>query len=339
MQTFNGKPLIPFINCSSKAVFSMRGELQALLTKLGLTVDDLLFQDRVLHKCATENSPVNVFLVDHNEISTSWKLTQPGYKANVMGVIDHHADAGLFMDASPRIVKVCGSNASLLLDYLYGIKETTQDQGFSERFNVAQEYLLSAIVMDTLNFTWRDTPLDTQWASLILTGKTGTPKEDLNLLCKPMFNAFEDGEISELSFSLKDVLFKDYKLYSMNDTFFYAISTLHTSFQDFIQKEFDGDSKAMVQCMQEVMKSTGVQLFSITLAVREKGSSTFYQQFGVFSSTVDVKALAKHVQDSGAELELIEEGEGYYLGMQNNPNVTRKQLQPYFQEFLKNNLQ
>ena len=310
----------------------MRGELQSLLASLGLTTDDLLFQDEVLDKCAATGNVLELFLVDHNELSAAWKLSHPQVRTHVHAIIDHHADAGLFMEAKPRIVEVCGSNASLLVEYLRAMGGSSE---FHARLAEAEQHLVLAIVMDTVNFTWRVTAKDLRIAGLILEGREDMSEEELHARCKPQMDAFDAGVIPETDFGLVDVLYKDYKLYEHKDGFFYAISTMKSSFETFIAHEFGGSTEAMVQAVFGFMQRLGLSLFAITLAVREPGSSTFYQQFGVFSQTIDVTALKDHVQASGAELEVISEGPNYYLGMQNNPNVSRKQLQPYFQKHLK----
>lgn len=313
----------------------MRGELQALLTTLDLSIDDLLFQDEVLDRCATTGDALELFLVDHNELSATWKLSHPQVPTKVHAIIDHHADAQQFLDASPRIVEVCGSNASLLIEYLRGFRHDAELQA---RLAEVEKHLLLAVIMDTVNFTWRVTPKDVCIAGSILEGRKDMAEAELHALCKPQMNAFDSGVIPETKFPLTDVLYKDYKLYEHGDGFFYAISTIKTSFETFIQHEFNGSIDDMVKAVFGFMKQLGLALFAITLAVREPGSSTFYQQLGIFSDQINVTCLKDHVQASGAQLELISEGPNFYLGMQNNPNVSRKQLQPYFQKHLNNTL-
>jgi hypothetical protein len=198
----------------------------------------------------------------------------------------------------------------------------------------AEKHLLLAIVMDTVNFTWRVTPKDLCIAGSILEGRMDMTEEELHAICKQQMDTFDSGVIPETNFHLSDVLYKDYKLYEHRDGFFYAISTMKTSFGTFIEHEFNGSTDDMVKAVFGFMEALGLALFAITLAVREPGSSTFYQQLGIFSNQINVTGLKDHVQVSGAQLELISEGPNYYLGMQNNPNVSRKQLQPYFQKHL-----
>ncbi len=232
----------------------MRGELQSLLKSLEITIEDLIFQEEVLEKCSKAQVPINAFLVDHNELATAWKLSHPNLATEVLAIIDHHADAKLFSDAQPRIVQVCGSNSSLLLEYLSSLK----DRGVEERLEEVKEHLLTAIVMDTVNFTWRQNPLDLKWAGRIISGRDDCSAEELQELAKPIMNRLEEGEIPEINFPLKDIIFKDYKLYQHTDTFFFGISTLHTSFEQFIKEEFNGENSVLKAKVESLTKIIGV---------------------------------------------------------------------------------
>lgn len=312
----------------------MRGELIWLLDQLDLASDDLLFKDEVLDKCSSEGqNEMDLFLVDHNELSTGWKLSHPSMMYNVRAIIDHHADANQFLDAEPRIVKTCGSNASLLLDFL------SKDSEISERLDEVKNLLASAIILDTVNLSWRETDLDIQWASEIYTGRPDTSKEVVQEICKPIISNFDSCLIPETNFKFYDLLYKDYKLYSLEGRdFYYAISTLKTSFQTFIETEFEGSVEKMIEVIHQFMHKEQIKLFCITLAVREPNSYNFYQQFGAFtlkSEDVNISQLVEHIRNSGALLEPITCGPNYSLNMQNNPNVSRKQLQPFIQTYLK----
>lgn len=329
MKTYDGRRLIPFVNCSSKAVIEMRGELQVIFKDYGVSSEELIYKDMVLDRF--DGKTLDVFLLDHNELSTGWRVSHPNVAVNVVGIIDHHVDANQFTDAKPRIIETCGSNAALLMEYLHSNAPNPL------RVRDIQGLLLSAIIYDTIGLTWRETSLDFKWAGMILGGSVDLRQDLVAKLAHPLMERFDAALIPETDFGLGDLLFKDYKLYSFSDGCYYGISTLRTSFETFLEGEFKGDRQAFTDTIKSFMAHEHIKLFSIALAVREPGSSSFYQQLGIFSfdlGGVDTHHLAEYLREAGAQLELIEEGAGYSLNRQNNPSISRKQLQPLFHKYL-----
>ena len=329
MQTYDGRRLIPFVNCSSKAVIEMRGELQVIFKEYDISSEELIYKDMVLDRFVGKT--MDVFLLDHNELSTGWRVSHPNVAVNVVGIIDHHVDAKQFVDAKPRIIETCGSNAALLMEHL------NSNSPDPLRVKNIQGLLLSAIVYDTIGLTWRETSLDLKWAGMLLGGSFDLRQDLVAKLAHPLMERFDAALIPETDFRLRDLLFKDYKLYSFSESCYYGISTLRTSFETFIEGEFKGDRRAFAETIKLFMVHEHIKLFSIALAVREPGNSSFYQQLGIFSfdfGGVDTHRLAEYLREAGAQLELIEDGVGYSLNRQNNPNISRKQLQPLFHKYL-----
>lgn len=93
-------------------------------------------------------SKVSVVLVDHNLLAPQQQFLLP----YVSAVLDHHKDEGLFLDASPRVITVVGSCASLVAveiarsrPELFVAPDTKDPQGVLGRL------LASAILLDTDN--------------------------------------------------------------------------------------------------------------------------------------------------------------------------------------------
>ena len=92
-----------------------------------LTLDDLP-SDRLTTLGASFS------LVDHNRL-----LPMFG-DAPVAAIIDHHADEGFHLDASPRIIKVVGSCSSLVVEYFESVAPVP---------GPLADLLLAAILIDT----------------------------------------------------------------------------------------------------------------------------------------------------------------------------------------------
>lgn len=103
------KPTVPLIQVE-RADLNLRAEnLYALsLTGLSKTQDDLLTITELLD---FKPFPSQTFaLVDHNRLGSAFSLDNP--RAEVIAVVDHHQDEGLYPQASPRIISLSGSCSS-----------------------------------------------------------------------------------------------------------------------------------------------------------------------------------------------------------------------------------
>jgi exopolyphosphatase len=256
----------------------------------------------------------------------------PTIKPKVMAIIDHHVDEQQYLDANPRIVRPCGSNATLLLEYL----ESLNDPLVTQRLDQIKSLLVTAIVFDTVELTWRDDPLDHKWAGKIF-GIDGTEISELQKHTKPIMDELDSVIIPETNFSFGDLLYKDYKLYTTGDNYNYGISVLRTPFQTFLENQYEGNLEAMSNNVKAFMVKEHIRLFGITLAVREPGSHSFYQQLGIwcFDGSVDIPKFRAHILAAGSKSErVIAEGDNFGLYFEDNPSFSRKKLQPVFQSFL-----
>lgn len=102
------KPTVPLIQVE-RADLNLRAEnLYALgLAGLSKTQDELL----TITEVTDLPFPSQMFsLVDHNRIGSAFTLDNP--KAEVLAVVDHHEDEGLYPQANPRIISPAGSCSS-----------------------------------------------------------------------------------------------------------------------------------------------------------------------------------------------------------------------------------
>lgn len=166
---------IPFV-LIPRADLVLRPEFAHLLGELDLSPTDLLCTDDAVPPPEAESkvspsspSPssssldgfarfisaahVRVHLVDHN------CATLPVLVENVRGVVDHHADEGLYLAAAPRIVTTAGSCSSLVINCLFGpaAADSTDPPARLQLATLAA----AALLIDTADMTQRVTPHDT----------------------------------------------------------------------------------------------------------------------------------------------------------------------------------
>ncbi len=134
----SGTAAVALINCT-RSDFVLRKEILYLLALAGIPLDDLLFIDTVNLSALLENA--ELILVDHNQPKIDWI----GYSFKISAIIDHHKDAGLFQNVSPRIIRTVGSTATLIAE------EFMRHSVHIER-DVAS-LLLAAIILDTQNLS------------------------------------------------------------------------------------------------------------------------------------------------------------------------------------------
>ncbi|KAF9564082.1 DHH phosphoesterase [Agrocybe pediades] len=105
----NKKPAVPVMQVERDDL-SLRAENLHALKMAGLsdTLDELLTLTE-LHQF--KPFPAHKFaLVDHNRLGDTFTEDNP--KAEVVAILDHHQDEGLYPSAVPRVIAPCGSCAS-----------------------------------------------------------------------------------------------------------------------------------------------------------------------------------------------------------------------------------
>ncbi|CCH61542.1 hypothetical protein TBLA_0E04930 [Henningerozyma blattae CBS 6284] len=194
--------IIPIINIPQSDLI-LRKDIILSLNRLNISVEDLFFrEDLISFKKTNSNCIVNAILLDHNEIP---KHTAP-YIDNVVGIIDHHADSKLYLNANPRIIKVTGSCTSLIFKYWY---EKIQPSTRPLLKNVAP-LCLSAAVQDTANFKRKIEEADLEVAPIY---RDLLPELQFDLF----YNDLNEAKVDIKGLSTIDILRKDYKEFAFPD--------------------------------------------------------------------------------------------------------------------------
>lgn len=193
---YNTNICFPFIDIPSKEL-RLRKDVTHVLHKFDIDQSLIFFQDDLLHRESTQD--LKLIYVDHNSSQNSSLLTN-----EVMLIIDHHADEGLFKSAEPRIIETCGSCASLVFNYWYQLVcHSSKREQLSDIFSPIADLILAPILMDTSNMTQKVEKPD-------LSAVNGIKEfASLNVTC--FFQEIHQQKLNIQGLSVYELLQKDYK--------------------------------------------------------------------------------------------------------------------------------
>lgn len=283
-----------------------------------LTLDDLP-SDRIATLGAS------FALVDHNRL-----LPMFG-DARVVAIIDHHADEGFHLDALPRIIRVVGSCASLVVDYL---GSATPVPG------PLADLLLAAILIDT---QLRPTPEGkatstdiSSAASLLPTSSLASDNAVLALSSRTSSLLSSKADVGWMNG--RDLLRRDYKEYELGP-WRYGLSTVPLSFGAWLEKGTEGwglVEREVEEWMKERKLSMAGVLTSFNTVPTKEGKKAKHQRELLLF--VDDARLASILDDVEKEPELKLEGwkggkpdvlgKRWRIWQQGNARATRKQVAP-----------
>lgn len=214
----------PVLNTFRPETLKMRGEVTCTLGEnsheLMITLMDVLVK--------AHTPPVQVFLVDHNELSLQWP-TAFAQKTTVVGIIDHHFDGGKFKDTCRfgRVIGECGSNTSLVVREVFEHPELEQmDTDF-------MKIALFPIIYDTKHYRFRATDLDLK-STRVLLDLISEEEDHVRDMTADVWKTILDHELDELDIPIPDLLYKDYKQYDLNcksGPYLLGMSTIRSSFE------------------------------------------------------------------------------------------------------------
>ncbi|CCK72877.1 exopolyphosphatase KNAG_0M00240 [Huiozyma naganishii CBS 8797] len=188
--------LVPVLQLPDSRDILLRRDIAWWLSQRGIPATQLFTLQDVKEWRTTQgpHGAVHAVLVDHN------KLTGPAAALvdEVTGVVDHHADEGLYLGAEPRVVQPCASCSTLVMDLCGRSEDTPPPEDITE-------LCLSALLLDSSCLAKRMTPLDASVVNRFYKGATDTA-----LLYRTL-----QGQKRDLSgLTAGDVLRADYKQFS-----------------------------------------------------------------------------------------------------------------------------
>ncbi|KAF9909716.1 Exopolyphosphatase [Linnemannia zychae] len=338
-----GSIVLPFINIP-RIDLALRSDVEFVLETNHINRELLFFRDDLplLERLVAKNQ-LSLFLVDHNEIMGTMSSLE---RAKVVGVIDHHADEGLYKDtANPRRIEVVGSCSSLVTDhFLKSQMEKEQQQNGGKNPSWVQQVtrlLLGPILIDTQDLKperHKVKPLDLAMAKYIF---PYTGWESMEDLYRRIDNARRD--TSRLSYY--DLLRKDYKEWTVQhhetkEDVKVGISSIIGLMDRYAKRD---TKETMQKAIDEWAKNRTMDL-SIVLLADDLG-----ENHGGYQRQVIVLPITNKVDGITGRLEAIPElqlerttiidtedfvkhgGRAY---LQHNNTCTRKQIWPWVEKII-----
>ncbi len=312
LNTQNGEDVLPVMPIA-RADFKLRTEAVYVFEEAGIILDDVVFFDEVDFE-ALMSGGTELILVDHNKFSPALEK----YSANVSAILDHHNDEGLYQEASPRIIELVGSTATLVAMEF-------------DRADVAVEkdvaiLLAGTILLDTVNLdpaAGRVTESDILVAEKILP-LCPLPGEDF-------FANIQREKFSVAGLSTNDLLRKDYKEFQFETVRCGIGSALLP-----VSQWQDMDNNLMAGFASYAVTNE----LGVLLSMNAYTNPDFNRDLVIYC--VDKEGhdqLLEYLHGSGLELSVIEypqaqEGEGCIsFHCQGNLAISRKKLQPLLADF------
>ncbi len=185
------KLVLPIVSIP-RADFILRPEAVYVFKEAGIDLSKVIFIDDIDFEQLMETA--ELVLVDHNRLS----MPLEKYGDQVVSIVDHHWDEGLYGSANPRIIETVGSTTSL-------VAREFRRGGIEIRRDVAI-LLTGTILLDTVNLAddmGRVTDTDKDIAAVTLPLCHLSQQVFFENVCKEKYNV--------TGFSTNDLLRKDYK--------------------------------------------------------------------------------------------------------------------------------
>ncbi len=276
-------------------------------------MNDVVFFDEVDFDKLMEKA--KLVLVDHNKLASNLEK----HNDQVVAVLDHHKDEGLYSAADPRIIETIGSTTSLVAG---------EFNRFNDEINRSLAVLIAGtILLDTVNLddeAGRVTEADKEIAAQVLPLCPLSQQEFFDNVQKEKFNV--------AGLSTNDLLRKDYKEWQFA-TMKCGIGSALLPVSDW--SEMDKDLAAGFAAFSKK------QDLDVLLSMNAYTNPGFHRDLVLFCKSKDAHdALLSYLQEKGLDLTPLDlpvqkQGDSGFVGFykQGNPGVSRKKLQPLLADF------
>ncbi len=308
----SGENAVPLINIP-RSDYKLRTEAVYLFDRCGIDVEDLLFEEDLDLAALHAEGRLKLVLVDHNRPAK----VHSAFDSVVDGIIDHHADEGLFSDAAVRAIEPVGSAATLVAKRILEENADSLDEGTAM-------LLLGTILLDTVNLdpaAKRVTPEDEEIAEILLS-LSGADQQEL-------FDALQREKFNVSALSSADLLRKDYKEWQMGGQRV-GISSVLLSIPDWLAKDSD-----LSGSLNTYAQAKGLDLL---LAMIAYADPDFTRELVVYCPDPSLRSrVVTFLEESDLGLKPVASdsvNESTNLYTQANVAVSRKKLQPLLVAFL-----
>ena len=367
MQTTNGdesKLFIPMFNIPAKEL-KLRKDAVHLFQSIDKSlIDNLFFIDSVPldqlvsltsnggddEEKGNENASfkLKVHLMDHNKLSLS---LDPILGPFVCFIIDHHKDEGQYLEqcGPNRHIAVCGSNVSLIMDYILSASADTDYDALSSLGPVFGALVNAVILLDTGAFSEnlkKTTETDTKIFKLL---EAFNVNKDYRAWYDSLLALRTDSD----GFGFADLLVKDLKIFKEGNTVF-GIPGLGTSIQDIAATEQD----TLFETIRAFQIEKRLGIVPAMTIFEDKADHSLQRQLALFSddhSLFKDVSTALQTQQNLAVLKLQpmdiqkwkHQGQHmlkatnqpfYYQWWKMDVSISRKKLVPLLRQILKSKL-
>lgn len=338
--------LIPLINIPRQDL-RLRRDIVSLMQSHAITEDLLYFVDDVEKLNGFEKT--DVILVDHCNIQGEelTALLKAG-KLDVVGIVDHHADEGVFLNASPRIIHSNGSCSSLVFNYW----QSKVGREILVKNSELVELLLAPLLIDTSGMTQKveQGDIDAFGAyqeiiddkfNFIKSYVGGTSEDFYQTFYKQLKKAKKDMS----GFSFSDILHKDYKQFTFSDGSSVGFSSIGKSLSWVLTKY---DAAELKSTLANELKASKLDMLVITSSYTQKENDQYTREFCYYYETSNdtfdkLAELAKEPLqlDSNIynlnQIQDVIKKTGIHIFNQVNIAASRKQVVPIVKEILESN--
>ncbi|SGZ57521.1 CIC11C00000004986 [Sungouiella intermedia] len=335
------QPYLPLVNITRDEL-RLRRDIVLLLQSHSISKDQLFFLDDVHELTKSAQSKLEIVLVDHcglqGELLNALYDTQ---RLSVAAIIDHHADEGVFTNASPRIIHSNGSCSALVFNYwnreLGGIQDTE-----------IVLMLLGPLLIDTSNMTQKveagDLEAFDHYKAVLLGGPTAlqtaavvngsTPIEGFYLTLKAAKKNLE-------GFLFFDILRKDYKQFKFSgksgESVTIGFSSLGKSMA-WILKKFS--TSQITETFDQMVQTFHLDVVVITTSYTKKETGEYTREFCYYPTKKSLEGLSNYLdplqldkniynkKEVEMAVEEISKTRSFHVYNQVNIRASRKQVVP-----------
>lgn len=268
------QPYLPLVNIPRDEL-RLRRDIEVHLNSYGISEKHLFFLEDLEQFLDSNSNHVELVLVDHCNLQGKELLNlQKENRIKVTGIIDHHADEGVFPDANPRIIHSNGSCSSMVFNYWT-----------SEHLDLALpevvRLLLGPLLIDTSNMTQKVEEEDVKAFNAykkVLRFDFQSAEMD-GLVYDTLYARLKKAKKDLEGYSFYDVLRKDYKQFAFADskrTVHIGFSSLGKSVKWILGKYSSGE---IARTFDEISKNFGLDIIVITTSYTKKENDEYTREF------------------------------------------------------------
>ncbi|ORX88784.1 DHH phosphoesterase [Basidiobolus meristosporus CBS 931.73] len=312
---------LPVINIP-RDEFVLRTECTYVFNKCGIKTDELVFIDEIDLKSLASAATLELVIVDHNKLAPK----QDYLGDYVKGILDHHKDEGLYLDAQPRIIEVVGSCTTLIISHW--LSSCTSNHK-TYLCNETAMLALGPILLDTINLDEhydRVRPKDSEVAKTLIEYLIDTPMDFPG--AQQYYTEIREAKFNIHHLPSRDLLRKDYKEWKISG-YPIGISTVTWSLDAWLER--DGEQE-FTKAVESYAREHSLDLLGIMTAFENKDTQDFARQLVLYLNNDKLNDLPGRLESTELKLQkkdsVLIGRKPFYAYEQMNVHCSRKQVQP-----------